>query len=190
MDGFTCYNENNAPAAARPLLEQAKADMGGEIPNMYCYMAESPHLLEAYQYLRSLFMKTSLAPVEQETVLLTINFEHNCHYCMAAHSMRATKLNMQPAVLEALRTGQPIPDERLQTLHNFTHKMVLGRGVVDESEVDVFLQAGFTRQNVLEIVLAISTKILTNYSNHFTGAPLNAFLEPYAWSKPEAVGAN
>ena len=183
---FTSYDETDAPAGARPTLETAKKEMG-QIPNIYRYMADSPELLEGYRYLRGLLGQTSFSAVEQELVLLTINFEHGCNYCMAGHSFRAKKVGMDDAVLEALRAGKPVPDAKLEALHAFTIRMVAERAWVGDAAVQAFLDAGYSRRNIMEIVLAISTKVLTNYSNHFFDAPLNDFLEPFAWSKPKAL---
>lgn len=168
------------------MLAQARKAVGGALPKLSSYMAESPELLDGYRQLRALFGKTSFSRVEQELILLTINFEHDCEYCMAAHSMRATKVKMAPEVLAALRRGEPVPDVRLEALHRFTRTMVLDRARVTDAETQAFLDAGYTRQNILEVVLGIASKVLTNYSNHFFDAPLNDFLKPFEWSKPSA----
>lgn len=186
MVDFTRYDETDAPEASRPALEQAKKEMGGDIANLYRYMAESPQLLDAYRHLRSVLMQTSMSQVEQEVVNLTINFEHDCGYCMAGHSMRAKMLGMDAAVLEALRSGTPLPDDKLQALRCFTVAMVQKRGWAEEAELEAFLAAGFDRQNILEVVLAIGTKVMTNYSNHLFSTPLNDFLKPFEWTRPEA----
>ena len=158
--------------------------MGGKLANIYTYMAESPQLLAGYRGLRGLFADTSFTPVEQEVVLLTINFEHGCKYCMAAHSMRATKVGMDAANIKALRAGEPLADAKLEALRAFTRKMVVERAWVADAAARDFLDAGYERRNIMEIVLAIAAKVMTNYSNHFFDAPLNDFLEPFAWSKP------
>ncbi len=181
---FTSYDEHDAPEGARPILAQARAEMGGKLANIYTYMAESPQMLEGYRTLRGLFGETSFTPVEREVVLLTINFLHGCKYCMAAHSMRATKVGMDAAVIKALRAGEPLPDAKLDALHAFTRMMVLERARVTDTTARDFLDAGYDRRNIMEIVLAIATKVLTNYSNSFFDAPLNDFLEPFEWSKP------
>jgi uncharacterized peroxidase-related enzyme len=182
MVEFTFYDEDTAPAAAKPCFERAKKETG-RLPNIYRYMAESPQLLEGYQQLRLLFRDTSLSPVEQELVLLAVNFEHGCTYCMAVHSARAKMAKMDAAVLAALRAGTAVPDEKLEALRIFTRKMVRERAWVTDADLEEFLAAGYTRQNALEIVLAIGMKVLTTYANHLFDAPLDAALAPFAWSR-------
>lgn len=185
MADFTFYDESSAPDAAKPILAQARKEMGGKLPNIYRFMAESPELLDAYRHLRKLLMQTSLTPIEQELVQLVVSYEHECGYCMAGHSMRAKMIKTAPEDIAALRAGQPVSDEKLETLRRFTLTMVRQRGHVADAEVEAFLAAGYTRRNVLEVVLATGAKVLTNYSNHLFGTPLNDFLEPFAWTKPK-----
>ena len=184
MTDFTYYDDDAAPEEARPLFDKAWQETG-RVANIYRYMAGSPQLLDGYQYLRNLFFKTSFSPVEQELVQLVISFEHGCKYCMAVHSMRAKMAKIAPAELENLRAGRPAQDRKLAALQTFTRQMVLARGHVGEGEIEAFLEAGYSRQNVLEIVLAIGMKVLTNYANHLFEAPLDEPLKPLAWTRPD-----
>lgn len=184
MTDFTFYDETDAPEAARPTLERAKQAMGGELPNLYRYMAASPELLEGYQVLRRLLTETTLSPIEQEVVQLAISFENGCRYCMAAHSMRADKLELERSEIEALRAGRALSNAKLEALRRFARKMVIDRGHLADSDIAAFLEAGYSRQTILEVVLAVGAKTLTNYANHLFGTPLNSFMKAYAWEKP------
>lgn len=62
--------------------------------------------------------------------------------------------------------------------------MVRQRGVVDPADVDAFLAAGFTRAQVLEVILGIATKVLSNYTNHIAATPLDAFMAGSEWTPP------
>ncbi|MDE2023029.1 MAG: hypothetical protein KGJ18_02350 [Gammaproteobacteria bacterium] len=57
------------------------------------------------------------------------------------------------------------------------------RGQVDESDVKEFLAAGYTRANILEIVLAVGMVTLTNYTNLIAKTQLDAQFEPKVWKK-------
>lgn len=180
MTDFPLHDTNSAPEAAQPRLEGARKAMGF-IPNIFAKMAEAPAVLEGYMALSDIFDRTSLSPVEREVVLLTTSVEHECHFCVAAHSGRAKKAGMDEAVLQALRDGKPLPDARLQALHAFTLAVVRERGRVDEGAVEDLLEAGFERQQVLEVVLGVSMKVLSNYTNHIAGTPLNGELAALEW---------
>jgi AhpD family alkylhydroperoxidase len=131
----------------------------------------------------NLFKATSLTPVEQQVVYLTANYEHECHYCMAAHSGLAKMIGMSADEIEALRSGKPLSDPKLQALRHFTQRMVQARGWVEDGEIEAFLAAGYTQQQVLEVILGIAIKIMHNYTNHIATTPLDKPFQPYVWSK-------
>lgn len=181
MSEFKLHSIDSAPEAAQDKLRGAEQAMGF-LPNLFAKMAEAPQVLEAYQTLSGLFQKTSLSPVEQQVVLLTVSVENECHFCVAAHSGGAKKAGIDEADLQALREQKPLQDERLNALHAFTLDVVRNRGWVGDDAVDRFLKAGFSEQQVLEVVLGVSMKTLSNYTNHIAGTPLNEELKPLAWN--------
>lgn len=182
MAEFTLHDTTTAPAEARERLEKAQQAMGF-IPNLFANMAEAPASLEAYQTLDGIFAKTSLSPVEREVVLLATSVENRCHFCVAAHSGRARQAGMDEAVLDALRAGDTLPDARLDALAAFTRAVVRERGWVGDAALQAFIDAGFTQGQVLEVVLGVSLKTLSNYTNHIAGTPLNAELSSLAWNE-------
>ena len=185
MTKFTVYTETNAPEAAKPALGATKAAFGF-VPNLQANMAESPELLAGYSTLWDLFSKSTLTPHEQQVVYLTSNFENECHYCMAGHSTLAKMLKMDPAAIEALRNGTPLPDAKLEALHRFATQVVRNRGWVSDADTDAFLAAGYTRRNVLEVVLGVATKVMSNYTNHIVHTELDSFMHGNEWTKPAA----
>jgi len=188
MTKFTKYTIDTAPEASKPILESVKAAFSF-VPNLQANMAESPELLAGYSTLWDLFSKSTLTPHEQQVVYLTSNFENECHYCMAGHTTLAKMQKMDWAVIEALREGGIIPDAKLEALHRFTTIVVRERGFATDADVDAFLAAGYTRRNVLEVVLGVATKVMSNYTNHIAHTELDAFMAGNEWSKPLAKAA-
>lgn len=168
-------------AEARALLETAKAKLGF-IPNMYGYMAKLPPVLANYMSSYDAFRSQSgFTPAEQETVFLTISRVNGCTYCMAAHSMIADKKSGVPAAsLAALRSGELLPDAKLQAVAAFTEAMVVSRGSPGKAAVDGFIEAGYTEQHILGIVLAIAAKTFSNYVNHLAGTTVDPAFAPYS----------
>lgn len=180
---FTIYTVETAPEASKEALIQAKETFG-LIPNLEGILAEAPAALKAGMALWDLFETTSFTPLEQQVIYLTANYEHECGYCMAAHSGLAKKIGMTTEDLEALRNGQPLADPKLQALRLFTQRMIAARGWVSDRDLEEFLAAGYTKQQVLEVILGIAIKIIHNYTNHIAKTPLDKAFQPYAWSKP------
>lgn len=183
MTSFTIYNAHTAPPGSQPILAAVESNWNF-IPNLHGILAESPVALEAYNSAFSLFAKSSFTPAEQQVVFLSVNFENNCEYCMSGHSVLAANARVPAQAIEAIREGQPVADARLQALRVFTQSLVRNRGTVDPSEVDGFLAAGYTKAQVLEILVAIAAKTISNYSNHIAKTPLDAFMSKTAWTHP------
>lgn len=172
----------SAPPRGRAVLEEAQAQIGF-IPNMYANMVHSPGLLETYLAGYSKFRAESgFTPAEQEVVFLTISRDNGCEYCVGAHSMLAdTQSKLAKEATNAIRDGKPIPDAKLEALSRFTSQMVATRGLPSQADVGAFLQAGYAEQQVLEIILAIAVKTLSNYANHIFHTPLDPMFAVRKW---------
>jgi uncharacterized peroxidase-related enzyme len=178
----------NADPGAKAVLEQTREKMG-MIPNMYANMANSPPMLQTYAQGYSLFREESgFTPAEQEVVFLTVSRENECHYCMAAHSFVADKLSkVPPEVTEAIRDDGAIKDPRLAALQTFTRTMVVSWGRPRQDDVTSFLQAGYSEAHILDIILAISVKTISNYSNHLFNTPVDAAFAARTWGARDAA---
>ncbi len=174
----------------RGVLEQAQQQVGF-IPNMYARMVNSPGLLETYLTGYDRFRKESgFTPAEQEVVFLTISRENGCHYCVAAHSVLADKFSHVPtAVTDAIRDGNPIPEPKLRALSEFTRTLMAKAGRPDRADVDAFLAAGYTERHILEIILAVAVKTLSNWSNHAFNTPVDEMFAAREWSAAPAEAA-
>lgn len=181
-------SRDNAEPRAKAALETIQKGLGF-IPNMYANMANSPSALETYGAGYNFFRSDSgFTPAEQEVVFLTISHENGCEYCMAAHSMVGEKMSGVPApVLNAFRSGLPLPDAKLQALSVFTRAMVASRGKPSRQDLQAFLAAGFSERQVLEIILAIAVKTISNYSNHVFHTDVDPVFAAYRWETPKAA---
>ncbi|MDX1711274.1 MAG: carboxymuconolactone decarboxylase family protein [Rhodovibrionaceae bacterium] len=186
MVDFTFHTKDSAPEESKPLLEKAESGFGF-VPNILAGMAEAPALLEGYMTLSGIFDKTSFTPAERQLILLTVSYENECHFCVAAHTGGAKRAEMDDKHIEALRNGQPLDDPKLEALRGFTKKVVTGRGWIEDSDVQKLLDAGYDKQNVLEVIVGVGLKTMSNYTNHIIGTPLNEQLEPLKWDKPKAA---
>ena len=80
------------------------------------------------------------------------------------------------AVIEAVRAGAPIAEERLQLLVTLVRSIVSTRGWPDQALVERFHALGYTKRHYLEIVLAVAMKTLSNYVNHAADTPIDEAL--------------
>lgn len=188
MATFTIHTPDTAPEGAKPRLEAAQKAVGF-VPNLYGVMAESPQHLEAYQTLAGLFEASSLTAEERNVVWLTINVEHNCHYCVPAHTGIAKSQGVSDAVIEALREARPLPDDKLEALRQFTLKVVRQRGVVSDEDVQAFFAYGYDQRTVLDVILGTAHKVMSNYVNHFAQTPVDQGFSAFAWEPRKDAAA-
>ncbi len=188
MTKFKLHDTQSAPGnAGVKLAEIEKA--WRFVPNLHRILAESPETLDGYDTLFGLVGKSTLTPVEQQTVFLTVNYENECEYCMAGYSALAAMAKMPAGEIAALRENDRLADARLEALHVFARAVVRERGKVGDAAVAAFLGAGFTQRNVLEVVLVVATKTISNYVNHIAGTPNDAFMKDTAWTAPSRRAA-
>jgi uncharacterized peroxidase-related enzyme len=189
MKPFTVHTLESAPQASKTLLESSQKDWGF-IPTLHGVLAESAPTLEAYQQLFKLSTQSSMSPAEQQLVYLTVSVMHGCEYCAAGHTYLARMSKLDEDVIKAVREEKPVSDARLQTLRTFTEAVVRERGFVGDAAVDKFIAAGYTRAHVLEVLLIIACKTISNYVNHIAHTPLESFMSDPAlnWKARRQAG--
>lgn len=177
MNSFKKYNQDNAPQASADTLAVVEQQFGF-VPNLMAHMAESPILLKSYKALGDLFSASSLNATEQQVVLMTINRFHECRYCMSGHSKVSEMTGVDMNAINAIRDDRPIDDCKLGALRGFTLKLVEQRGKVSQAQLNALYAAGYSQENVLEIVAAAAYKTMSNYTNHIVGTELDgAFID-------------
>jgi alkylhydroperoxidase family enzyme len=177
---YELYDLDTAPQDSQPLLEQSLKDFG-MIPNLHAVLAESPPALEAYQVLHRLFQQTSFDDEELTVVWQTINVEHECHYCVPAHTGIAQMMKVDPAISDALRNRTELADNKLQVLHLTTLALVRNRGRISGQEQADFFAAGYDRRHLVEIILGLSQKVISNYVNHLADTPVDEPFQKFIW---------
>lgn len=182
MSLFKVHTKESAPEKALPALETAEA-MFGFVPNLLGVMATSPALAEAYLALSEIFEKsTALTPTERQIVLLTVSRYHECHYCMAAHSVVADMQSIPIEITQAIRNDSPIPDSKLEALKTLVTELVDHRGAISELEIKKFLDAGYQLVHLMDVMVGVGQKTLSNYTNHLAETPLDTAFEDRAWA--------
>ena len=182
MNNYKLYTETTAPEGARQTLQEVKSNYGF-IPNLMATMAESPALLKAYAMISQIFEETSFSNTEKQLVLLAASHENACYYCMAAHSTVALMHKVPASIIEALRDDRPLADAKLEALRQFVRTMVRRRGHATDEEVQTFLDAGYTRAHIFDVLVGIGMKTLSNYTNHIADTPLDVAFQPQEWQK-------
>ncbi len=155
----------------------------GRLPGLHKVMAESPQVLEGYQVLHKLFTETDFDANELTVVWQTINVEHECHYCVPAHTGIAKMMKVSDKITQALRNETALPIAKLEALRTFTLRMLRGRGNVTEAQMQEFFAAGYSHRAVLDVILGLAQKTMSNYINHVAQTPLDDVVKPLVWTR-------
>ena len=123
--------------------------------------------------------QTSFSAEELTVVWQSLNVEHGCHYCVPAHTAIAHQMKVDASIIDALKTGDPLPP-KLEALRQFTLAMARQRGNVTDADIQAFLDAGYQSQQILEVVLGLAQKVMSNYVNHFAYTPLDKPFQKFA----------
>ncbi len=136
-------------------------------------MAEAPTTIEAYLALNDLVAKGSLSPAQQQVALLAASVENGCDFCITAHRAMGKLNKSNQQTLDALHSNTEIDDTSDRALVTYVRKVVKQRGYMSDEDIKTFLDAGFTKQQLMEVVLIVSIKTLSNYINHVTNPTAN-----------------
>lgn len=168
----TPSNVESAPAASVPLLEAVNAQLGS-VPNMFRVISNSPAALEGFLGLSGALGKGALDAQTRERIALAVAETNKCNYCLAAHTYIGTNVaKLDDSEVEANRRGSS-SDVKAAAAITFALEIVNSRGSVSDSSVQAVRDAGYSDEEVVEIVLHVALNTLTNYVNKVLGTEVD-----------------
>lgn len=188
MANFTVHTQETAPEGSKATLAGAQKAYGF-VPNLMGTLAEAPIAVEAYATLGGIFEKSDLTPTEQQVILMTNNRLNGCEYCMAAHTTISGVQGVDGDVINALRDGAQLADAKLEALRVFAEQVNTQRGYLEDAQIEAFLAAGYTKGNLLEVIVGTSLKVISNYTNHVAHTPVDAAFQANAWTAEQRAAA-
>lgn len=182
MTGFPLHDRDSAPEGSRPLIDSSQ-EAFGHLPGLHKVLAESPQAYEGYQVLHKLFTETEFDADELTVVWQSINVENECHYCVPAHTGIAKSMKVSDEITDALRNETALPNGKLEALRTFTVQMLRSRGNVTEAQMQAFFEAGYGHRAVLDVILGMAQKTISNYVNHVAETPVDNVFKPMEWTR-------
>jgi AhpD family alkylhydroperoxidase len=123
-----------SPAAARPLLEATKKQLGS-VPNLFRVIASSPAALAGYVGLNGELAKGQLDARTRERIALAVAQVNGCDYCLAAHSYLGRNLaRLDDTEIAANRAGHS-NDPTADAAVRFAVRVVESRGHVADADL-------------------------------------------------------
>jgi len=138
----------------------------GFVPNLYAYFAKSETALGDYLTLQN--RKSSLRAKEREVINLVTSQINGCRYCQSAHTVIGKMNGFTDEQILEIRKGAASFDSKLDALAKFTASVVTNRGKATEESKNNFFNAGYTEANLIDVVIVVGDKIISNYIHNLT----------------------
>ncbi|MEM9077735.1 MAG: carboxymuconolactone decarboxylase family protein [Bacteroidota bacterium] len=143
----------------------------GFVPNLYATYAHSENALE--NYLNFANAKTSLNAKQKEVVNLAVSQVNNCIYCLSAHTAIGKMNGFTDNQILELRAGGASFDNKLDALARLAKNITENRGATDADVVDNFFNAGWTKENLIDTIVLVGDKTISNYIHSTTQVPVD-----------------
>jgi hypothetical protein len=86
-------------------------------------------------------------------------------------------------VYDLFRKGSAFsPIEQKVIFLTISRTVLLTHGLPSQEEGEAFIRAGYTERHVMEIILAIALKTMSNYSNHLFHTPVDGAFAGRIWA--------
>jgi alkylhydroperoxidase family enzyme len=180
MSTFRVHTIGSAPEQSKQVLRQLQETFGF-IPNIAGAMAESPVLISAFINLFQKVHSGTFTEAQIQTLLLTNAVTNASTWAVAFHTALALNEGLTPADVAAIRGGRAPADRQYAALSTLTKTAIDKRGHFDDRDVSQFLEAGFRRDQVLEVLAVTAASTITNYVGSITQPPLEAQFQVHAW---------
>lgn len=148
----------------------------GFVPNLYAYYAKNETALGDYLALQN--RKSTLKAKEREVINLVTSQINSCRYCQSAHTVLGKMNGFTDEQVIELRKGSASFDPKLDALVKFAASVVENRGRANEESKEAFFAAGYTEANLIDVVIIIGDKIISNYIHNLTGFPIDFPIAP------------
>ena len=183
MSSYPVHTIESAPAQSKPVLQQLQQAFG-LIPNIAAAMAASPVLINGFIGLFERVHASSLAEPQIQTLLLTNAVTNASEWAVAFHTALALKQGVHPADVDAIRHGGPPNDVGLASLSTLARTLIKKRGHLAESDQRRFFEAGFSSEQMFEVIAVVAASTITNYTGSVAQPELEAPFEEFVWHAP------
>jgi uncharacterized peroxidase-related enzyme len=142
----------------------------GMVPNLYAIMAHSENALGKYLAFQG--AKSSLSNKEKEAVNLVVSEVNGCVYCQSAHTVLGKMNGFSESDILDLRSGIS-SNSKLHAMVALAKDITQNKGRVNPASIDNFFAAGYTDENLIDLMMQISDKIAMNYLHNLTQIPVD-----------------
>src|ERR1700733_1074541 len=180
MPNYPVQTIASAPDGSKSALEQLRKAFG-VVPNITGAIANSPKLINSLVGLFGQVHSPGLTEAENQIVLLTDAVTNSSTYAVAFHTALALEQGISSEETTAIRERRLPTDKRFAALSKLAKTLIEKRGHLSEQELDAFLNAGFTKEQVMEVIAIVAASTITNYTGTIANPPLEDAFREHAW---------
>lgn len=171
MTNLKAIDISQTSGTHRALFDQINGAFG-TVPNMFRTIGQSEAALESMWTSFGALGKGALgAQLGEEIAVLVANI-NRCEYCLAAHTVLGQNAGASAEEMSEAQAGRS-GDAGTQAALDFAGKLVRNHGKVSGAEVDALRHAGYSDQDIAEILAHVALNIFTNYTNVAFDVPVD-----------------
>lgn len=167
---FQVPSREEVSESNQAIFDQLKSAVGF-VPNLYATYAHNETALGDYLTLQN--RKSTLKAKEREVINLVVSQVNACDYCLAAHTAIGKMNGFTDEQILEIRTGEVSFDAKLNALAGFVKSSVINRSKPSEAALDNFFAAGYTKANLVDVIMVIGDKIISNFIHGATNVPVD-----------------
>ena len=175
MTRFNVPTREEVSANNQAIFDNLKKGLGF-VPNLYATYAHSDNALGNYLTLQN--GKTSLRGKEKEIINLVVSQVNGCRYCQSAHTALGKMQGFTEDQILEIRGGEVSFNSKFDALAKFVKEATINRGRVSETTLDNFFAAGYTKGHLIDTLLLIGDKTISNYLHNITQIPIDFPVAP------------
>lgn len=182
MTNYEIHTVETADEDAKEPLKILESAFGF-VPAAAGLMANSPALINTFFSAFGHFRGGgTFGPGERQVLLLSNAVANRSEWAVSFHTLEALQDGVEPAVVEAIRQGKAPANQRMAALSAFTQSLIGKCGHIDDAAVVAFKSAGFTDEQVFEVITGVAISAMTNYTANVASPPLEDAVLPHAWT--------
>jgi uncharacterized peroxidase-related enzyme len=184
MASFTVPTRDQVSTQNQQLFDTLQKGLGF-VPNLYATFGLSDNGLGAYLAFQQSQTKGAFKAKEREAINLVVSQVNRCVYCLAAHTALGKMNGFTDQQILQLRAGHADFDPKLDALVKLAQAITETKGHPATDLVDAYIAAGYAQSSVVDLVLMVGDKIMSNYLHSITAIPVDFPAAPVL----ESVGA-
>jgi uncharacterized peroxidase-related enzyme len=170
MSNFSVPTRDQVSENNQVLFDNLQKGLGF-VPNLYATFGYSQHALGNYLTLQN--AKSSLRAKEREVINLVVSQVNECIYCLAAHTALGKMHGFTDDQILEIRAAEITFDSKLAALAEFVKETTENRGRPTSASVEAFFAAGYTNESLIDTLVVIGDKIISNYLHGITQIPVD-----------------